>query len=65
MDKRSQVVLVLGIAITILLLLFNIYLAGIFFILAITVFMSLMIMQDSTFHPIWMQAYQKMPNQLS
>ena len=46
MDKRSQIVLVLGIAITILLLLFNIYLAGIVFILVITLLMLLQIMQD-------------------
>ena len=46
MDKRSQIVLVLGIAITILLLLFNIYLAGIVFILVITIVMLLQIMQD-------------------
>jgi len=51
MDKRSHIVLVLGIAITILLLLFNIYLAGIVLVLVITLFMSLMIMQDSVSHP--------------
>ncbi|MFA6225607.1 MAG: hypothetical protein WC620_05360 [Methanoregula sp.] len=51
MDKKSQIVLVLGLAITIILLLFNIYLAGIVFILVITVVMSLLIMQDSAFHP--------------
>ena len=51
MDKKSQIVLVLGLAITIILLLFNIYLAGIVFILVITVFISLLIMQDSVCHP--------------
>ena len=51
MDKKSQIILVLGIAITIILLIFNIYLAGIVFILAITLFMSSMIMQDSVSHP--------------
>lgn len=51
MDKKSQIVLVLGLAITIVLLIFNIYLAGIVFILVITLFMSMMIMQDSVCHP--------------
>jgi hypothetical protein len=51
MDKRSQIVLVLGLAITLILFLFNIYLAGITFILVITIFMSLLIMQDSVSHP--------------
>ena len=46
MDKKSQIVLVIGIAITILLLLINIYLAGIVFILVITLFMLLHIMQE-------------------
>ena len=51
MDKKSQIVLVLGLAVTIILLIFNIYLAGIVFILVITIFMSLQIMQDSVSHP--------------
>jgi len=51
MDKKSQIVLVLGLAITIILFFINIFLAGIVFILVITVFMSLMIMQDSVSHP--------------
>ncbi len=51
MDKKTQIILVLGLAITILLLFFNIYLAGIVFILVVTVLMSLLIMQDSAFHP--------------
>jgi len=46
MDKKSQIVLVVGIAITILLLLFNIYLAGIVLVLVITTGMLLQIMQD-------------------
>jgi hypothetical protein len=52
MDKKTQIVLVLGLAITILLLFFNIYLAGIVVILVITIVISLLIMQDSTFHPV-------------
>jgi hypothetical protein len=51
MDKKSQIVLVLGLAVTIVLFFFNIYLAGIAFILVITVVMSLLIMQDSVSHP--------------
>jgi hypothetical protein len=51
MDKKSQIVLVLGLAITILLFFINIYLAGIVFILVITVIMSMLIMQDSVSHP--------------
>ena len=52
MDKKSQIVLVLGIVITLLLyLIFDIYLAGIFFVLAITLFMSMQIMRDSTYLP--------------
>jgi c-di-AMP phosphodiesterase-like protein len=51
MDKKSLIFLVLGIAISIILFIFNIYLAGIVFILVITLFMSMFIMQDSKFHP--------------
>ncbi|MDO9326391.1 MAG: hypothetical protein Q7T80_15685 [Methanoregula sp.] len=51
MDKKTQIVLVLGLTITIILLLFNIYLAGIVFILVVTVVMSMLIMQDSALHP--------------
>ena len=52
MDKKSQIVLVLGIVITLLLyFIFDIYLAGIFFVLAITLFMSMQIMRDSTYLP--------------
>jgi len=52
MDKKSQIALVLGIAITILVyFIFDIYLAGIVFVLVITLFMSMLIMQDSKFLP--------------
>jgi uncharacterized integral membrane protein len=51
MDKKSLIVLVLGIAVTLILYTLNIYLAGIVFILVITVFVSLLIMQDSVSHP--------------
>jgi hypothetical protein len=52
MDKKSQIVLVLGIALTIILyFISDIYLAGIVFVLAITLFMSMQIMQDSTYLP--------------
>jgi hypothetical protein len=51
MDRNSQIVLVLGGAVTVLLLMVNIYLAGIVFILVVTVFISLLIMQDSVSHP--------------
>jgi hypothetical protein len=51
MDKRSQIVLVVGLAITIISFFFSIYLAGIIFILVITVVMSLQIMADSVSRP--------------
>ena len=52
MDKKSQIVLVLGIVITIIIyFIFDIYLAGIFFVLAIALFMSLLIMEDSKYLP--------------
>ncbi len=51
MDKKSQIVLVLGLAITIILLFISIYLAGIVFVLVITLFISLQIMQDSECRP--------------
>ena len=47
MNKKSQAVLVAGIAVTLLLLAVNIYAAGIAFILFITIFMSMQIMQDT------------------
>jgi hypothetical protein len=51
MDKKSQIVLVLGLVISILLSFYNIYLAGIVFILFVTVIMSMLIMQDSVSRP--------------
>lgn len=51
MDKKTTGILAVGILITILLFFVNIYLAGIAFILVVTVIMSLMIMQDTTFKP--------------
>jgi len=51
MDKKSQIVLVLGLAITIISLLISIYLAGIVLILVITLVMSLQIIQDSVYRP--------------
>jgi len=51
MDKKSQMVLVLGLILTIILLMISIYLAGIVFILVITLFISLQIMQDSECRP--------------
>ena len=52
MDKNSKIVIVLGIAITLLLfLIFDIYAAGIAFVLFITVLMCLRIMQDSVVSP--------------
>jgi hypothetical protein len=51
MDKKTQIVLFSGVAITIILFLINIYLAGIVFILVVTIVMSMLIMQDSISHP--------------
>lgn len=51
MDRKLQILLVAGILITIILYTVNIYLAGIAFVLIVTLGMSLMIMQDSTFLP--------------
>ena len=51
MDNKSKIVLVIGIIITLGLLLFSIYAAGIAFILVITLVMSLQIMQDSVSRP--------------
>ena len=48
MDKRIQVILVLGILITIAAALLDIYLAGIVGVIFIAIIMSLMIMQDTT-----------------
>jgi hypothetical protein len=51
MDKRTIAILVAGILVTLLLLFFDIYLAGIAFILVVVIVMSLMIMQDTTSLP--------------
>ena len=51
MDRKLLILLVAGILITIFLYTVNIYLAGIAFVLIVTLVMSLMIMQDSTFLP--------------
>ena len=48
MDKRIQIILVLGILITIASLFYDIYLAGIVGVIFIAIIMSLMIMQDTT-----------------
>ena len=48
MDKRIQVVLVLGIIITIVSAFLDMYLAGIVGVIFIAIIMSLMIMQDTT-----------------
>jgi hypothetical protein len=48
MDKRVQVILALGIIITIVLAFLDMYLAGIVGVIFIAVIMSLMIMQDTT-----------------
>jgi hypothetical protein len=51
MDKRTIAILVAGILVTLLLLFFDIYLAGIASILVVVIVMSLMIMQDTTSLP--------------
>lgn len=51
MDRKLQILLVAGVFITIILYTVNIYLAGIALVLIVTLVMSLMIMQDSTFLP--------------
>jgi hypothetical protein len=47
MDKNIKILLITGIFVTIILLFVNIYLAGVMFILFITLVMSFLIMQDS------------------
>ena len=47
MERNSQILIVAGLIITLLLIFVNIYLAGIVFILLITILMSLLIMQDT------------------
>ena len=51
MDKRTTAILAVGILITLLLLIVDIYLAGMAFITLVVIAISLMIMQDSTFLP--------------
>jgi hypothetical protein len=51
MEKNVVILLVLGLCITLALAFINIYLAGIAFILLITLLMSLMIMQDTAGYP--------------
>jgi hypothetical protein len=51
MDRKIQILLVAGIIVTLVALLINIYLAGIVGLILVALVMSLMIMQDSTFHP--------------
>ena len=48
MDKRIQVILVLGIIVTIISAFLDMYLAGIVGVIFIAIIMSLMIMQDTT-----------------
>ena len=48
MEKNVAILLILGICITLGLAIINIYLAGIAFIILITLLMSLMIMRDTT-----------------
>jgi hypothetical protein len=47
MERNAKILLVAGLLITLLLIFINIYLAGIAFILFITILMSLQIMQDT------------------
>jgi len=51
MDKKTTAVLGTGLLVTALLVFVSIYLAGIAFIILIAIFMSLMIMQDTTSLP--------------
>jgi hypothetical protein len=51
MDRKLQILLIAGIIITAIVFLFNIYLAGMVFVIFATIIMSYMIMQDSTFLP--------------
>lgn len=51
MDRKLQVLLIAGIIITAIVFLFNIYAAGIVFVILAAVAMSYFIMQDSTFLP--------------
>jgi len=51
MDRKIQLLLVSGIILTVIVFFFNIYAAGIVFIIFVTLLMSLFIMQDSTSLP--------------
>lgn len=51
MDRKLQILLIAGIIITAIVFLFNMYLAGIVFIVLVTLVMSFIIMQDSRFLP--------------
>ena len=51
MDKNTALVLIAGLLVSGLLFLLSVYLAGIALILTVALVMSLMIMQDSYFHP--------------
>jgi hypothetical protein len=51
MDRKLQALLIAGVIITAILFLFNVYAAGIFFVILVAVAMSYFIMQDSTFLP--------------
>ncbi len=51
MDKRTLTILAAGIIIALLVLIVNIYLAGIIFIIVIAIVMSLLIMEDTGFRP--------------
>jgi hypothetical protein len=51
MDRKLQILLIAGIIITAILFLFNIYAAGIFFVILAAVAMVYFVMLDSTFLP--------------
>jgi hypothetical protein len=51
MDRKLQILLIAGIVITAVIFLFNIYAAGIFFVILVAIAMSYFIMQDSTCLP--------------
>jgi hypothetical protein len=48
MEKKTKILIVLGALITVILLVFNIYLGGIVGVIFIAIVMSLLIMQDTT-----------------
>ncbi len=51
MDKKTTTVLVVGIILTLIFFLVNIYLAGVVLIFVVVIVMSFLIMQDTTFLP--------------